>query len=187
MDHRQASIARNLQAFAATRGADISDVVSVKFRPVAAIEGFADRYVYPDEYQALREAFGFKPVASSDYSGGTSLTRGDVDLVEHETGPEILTMISGAGIAVAPFVDFATAATMLAGVAVWLRNRVKRNSDTASPERYYHDAKYIKVERRQIGRDGDLVEETITYLEFSNPVDDVTIAREIERRLKGRS
>ena len=90
MDGRQRNILHNLETIAHLRGGSIGEAISIKLRPVEDPEQFSDRYVYPREYEELVDAFGLQPAPETRYFGGASYRVGNLDVVEHETGPEFL-------------------------------------------------------------------------------------------------
>jgi len=188
MDHRQQSIAHNLETLAGLHEGSIADAISIKLRPVENAQEFSDRYVYPREYQELVEVFGFEPVRDAGYHGGHAYRVGQVDLVEHETGPEFLALIVAFGTAIGPYMTTVDFGKKVAGAAAWLWKKVKKNSETKSEDRYYHDAQAIKVETRRIAADGSIEETIITVLNFSETVKESElaslIAGKLNRKLK---
>ena len=152
--------------------------VSIKLRPATDATGHNDRYVYPAEYRELADVFGLSGRPSLGLHGGMSFSLPDGGLlVEHETGPEILTMVKDFGSAAEPYLATIECVTLVAKMAHWLAKKVGSNSKSKSPDRYYHDVAYVRVERRTIAADGALREEIVTAVRTDQPASASSLER----------
>lgn len=187
MNFREDSILKNLTTYATLRGEPTTKAVSIKFRPTAKISGLSDRYVYSDEYKALAREFDLHPTDSTGFNTPQAYTfRDDIVFLEHETGPEIIAFIKDFGDAAAPFLSVIEIGALAAGVAGWLRRKIRKNCEEKNPERYYHDVRYLRIETRTIGSDGQLKEIISTTIRIDAANRKNTIARAVEKSLDDR-
>ncbi|MEA3033718.1 MAG: hypothetical protein QOH86_1734 [Sphingomonadales bacterium] len=104
--------------------------------------------------------------------------------MEHETGPEILATVAEFGHFLEPFLAIAAAGKLVADVALWLRKKVKTSCDVRSPERHYHDARFLRVEMRYKGADGSLRETVISTVDLADPRDDAQLAETLRSQIQ---
>lgn len=103
-------------------------------------------------------------------SGARPLGHGAV-IIEHETGPELVLLVTHIANAMDPVVTLATAVGMVVGMGRWVRDMLEAARRKPLPYPAFRDAQCVRFERRRIRPDGTVDVAVISTTTLDEPFD----------------